>query len=196
MTIFVLAAFAVAPMLIFFVVAPRDLFIWDLRSNNNKQSRKRTKVPRWRSTPPRVKRNHVKTKKQSRRKNTIFEVEIKIEKEVKEIVKKFDNATKNIIKTYVIVDDFDVVNPTLYFTNSRKAAIEVKKYFKRNYNNKVTIRPIVSDAIFCFDFGGINPDAIKAYNNYKKLLETEEDFEEKDFYNFSFSSVEDDDLPF
>lgn len=124
----------------------------------------------------------------------MFELEIKIKNDVKEIVKKFDNATKNIIKTYVIVDDFDVVNPTLYFATSRKAAIEVKKYFKNTYNYKVEIRPIVNDAIFCFDFGGINPDAIKAYFNYKKLLETEGAFKEKDFYNFA--SIKDDDLPF
>ncbi len=125
----------------------------------------------------------------------MFEEEIKIKNEVEEIINKFDVASKNIIETYVIVDDFDVCNPELYFTTSREAAIEVKKYFKKNYNNEVTIRPIISDAIFCFDFGGINPDAIKAYNNYTKLLKAEGAIIEKDFY-CDFSSVADDDLPF
>lgn len=123
----------------------------------------------------------------------MFETEIK--KEVKEIIKKFDTASKNIIKTYVIVDYFDVCNPDLYFTTSRKAAIEVKKYFKNTYNNEVEIRPIVNDAIFCFDFGGINPDAIRAYNNYTKLLKTEGAISIKDD-DLPFISIKDDDLPF
>ena len=124
----------------------------------------------------------------------MFELELKIEKDVKEIIENCDAPSKNIIMTYVIVDDDDVCNPKLYFATSRKAAIEVKKYFKNNYNDDVAIRPIVNDASFCFDFGGINPNALNAYYNYEKLLKTEGALVEKSFNNFS--SVKDEDLPF
>ena len=92
-------------------------------------------------------------------------------------IKNNDKPDNNIVKGYIIHDEGyfypDVDFDGKVFANSRKAAIELKHHLKKEYNIDCVITPIISDARLCMEFGGINPDAIRAYNNYTELLKTE-----------------------
>ncbi len=86
-----------------------------------------------------------------------------------------DIPDDNIVKGYAIHSlyshQFDY--SCRHIVKSRKVALEIKRYYKNKYGVAPAIRPIIRNARLCMEFGGIDPDDQKSYNNYEKLLKKE-----------------------